>query len=73
MFVKWSDGVTKRTRTDTNFDQNVDVTAVFAAASIQISSSGKAALGDSYTFTKLPSRASIWILPASAGMSMAAR
>ena len=42
--------MTKRTRTDTNFDQNVDVTAVFAAASIQISSSGKAALGDSYTF-----------------------
>ena len=27
VFVKWSDGVTKRTRTDTNFDQNVDVTA----------------------------------------------
>ena len=50
VFVKWSDGVTKRTRTDTNFDQNVDVTAVFAAASIQISSSGKATLGDSYTF-----------------------
>ena len=50
VFVKWSDGVTKRTRTDTNFDQNVDVTAVFAAASIQISSSGKAMLGDSYTF-----------------------
>ena len=50
VFVKWSDGVTKRTRTDTNFDQNVDVTAVFAAASIQISSSGKAGLGDSYTF-----------------------
>ena len=50
VFVKWSDGVTKRTRTDTNFDQNVDVTAVFAAASIQISTSGKAVLGDSYTF-----------------------
>ena len=50
VFVKWSDGVTKRTRTDTNFDQNVDVTAVFAAASIQVSSSGKAGLGDSYTF-----------------------
>ena len=50
VFVKWSDGVTKRTRTDTNFDQNVDVTAVFAAASIQISSSGKALLGDAYTF-----------------------
>ena len=50
VFVKWSDGVTKRTRTDTNFDQNADVTAVFAAASIQVSSSGKAGLGDSYTF-----------------------
>ena len=50
VFVKWSDGVTKRTRTDTNFDQNVDVTAVFAAASIQISNSGKAVLGDAYTF-----------------------
>ena len=50
VFVKWSDGVTKRTRTDTNFDQNVDVTAVFAAASIQISSSGEAVLGDAYTF-----------------------
>ena len=50
VFVKWSDGVTKRTRTDTNFDQNVDVTAVFAAASIHISSSGKAVLGDAYTF-----------------------
>ena len=50
VFVKWSDGVTKRTRTDTNFDQNVDVTAVFAAASIQVSSSGKAGLGDSYIF-----------------------
>ena len=50
VFVKWSDGVTKSTRTDTNFDQNVDVTAVFAAASIQISSSGKAVLGSSYTF-----------------------
>ena len=28
MFVKWSDGVTKRTRTDTNFDQNVDNSAL---------------------------------------------
>ena len=41
VFVKWSDGVTSKTRTDT---------AVFAAASIQVSSSGKAGLGDSYTF-----------------------
>ena len=45
VFVKWSDGVTQKTRTDTNFKQNVDVTAVFAAASVQ------AVLGDSYTFT----------------------
>ena len=51
VFVKWSDGVTQKTRTDTNFKQNVDVTAVFAAASVHISSTGKAVLGDSYTFT----------------------
>ena len=50
MFVKWSDGVTKKTRTDSDFKQNLDVTAVFAQASIQISSDGKAVLGDSYTF-----------------------
>ena len=46
VFVKWSDGVTQKTRTDTNFKQNVDVTAVFAAASVHISSTGKAVLGD---------------------------
>ena len=51
VFVKWSDGVTQKTRTDTNFKQNVDVTAVFAAASVHISSTGKAVLGDSYSFT----------------------
>ena len=45
VFVKWSDGVTQKTRTDTNFKQNVDVTAVFAAASVHISSTGKAVLG----------------------------
>ena len=50
VFVKWSDGVTKKTRTDSDFKQNLDVTAVFAQASIQISSDGKAVLGDSYTF-----------------------
>ena len=43
--------MTQKTRTDTNFKQNVDVTAVFAAASVHISSTGKAVLGDSYTFT----------------------
>ncbi|MDD7169776.1 MAG: SGNH/GDSL hydrolase family protein [Faecalibacterium sp.] len=51
VFVKWSDGVTQKTRTDTNFKQNVDVTAMFAQASISISSTGKAVLGDYYTFT----------------------
>ena len=51
VFVRWSDGVTQKTRTDTNFKQNVDVTAMFAQASINISSTGKAVLGDSYTFT----------------------
>ena len=51
VFVKWSDGVTKKTRTDTNFKQNLDVTAVFAAASVQISSSeSKAAVGSTCTF-----------------------
>ena len=50
-FCKWSDGATQKTRSDTNFKQNVDVTAVFAAASVHISSTGKAVLGDSYTFT----------------------
>ena len=50
VFVKWSDGMTKKTRTDSDFKQNLDVTAVFAQASIQISSDGKAVLGDSYTF-----------------------
>ena len=41
VFVKWSDGVTDRTRTDTGFKQNLDVTAVFSAVSVQISSDGK--------------------------------
>lgn len=51
VFVKWSDGVTKKTRTDTNFKQNLDVTAVFAAASVQISSSeSKASVGSTCTF-----------------------
>lgn len=48
VFVKWSDGVTSKTRTDTGFKQNLDVTAVFAAASVHISE-GKAFAG-SYVF-----------------------
>ena len=50
VFVKWSDGVTKKTRTDANFKQNLDVTAVFAAASVHISSEGKASVGGTCTF-----------------------
>ena len=50
VFVKWSDGVTDRTRTDTGFKQNLDVTAVFSAVSVQISSDGKGFWGTSYTF-----------------------
>ena len=48
VFVKWSDGVTSKTRTDTGFKQNLDVTAVFAAASVHISED-KASAG-SYVF-----------------------
>lgn len=50
VFVKWSDGVTSKTRTDTNFKQNVDVTAVFAAASVQISYESHGFFSQSYTF-----------------------
>lgn len=50
VFVKWSDGLTSKTRTDTSFKQNLDVTAVFGTASVQITSEGKGAVGSSYTF-----------------------
>lgn len=50
VFVKWSDGLTSKTRTDTGFKQNLDVTAVFGTASVQITSEGKGAVGSSYTF-----------------------
>ena len=45
VFVKWSDGLT-----DTDFKQNLDVTAVFGTASVHITSEGKGAVGSSYTF-----------------------
>ena len=48
--VKWSDGLTSKTRTDTDFKQNLDVTAVFGTASVHITSEGKGAVGSSYTF-----------------------
>ena len=50
VFVKWSDGLTSKTRTDTDFKQNLDVTAVFGTASVNITSEGKGAVGSSYTF-----------------------
>ena len=50
VFVKWSDGLTSKTRTDTDFKQNLDVTAVFGTASVHSTSEGKGAVGSSYTF-----------------------
>lgn len=50
VFVKWSDGLTSKIRTDTDFKQNLDVTAVFGTASVHITSEGKGAVGSSYTF-----------------------
>ena len=50
VFVKWSDGLTSKTRTDTDFKQNLDVTAVFGTASVHITREGKGAVGSSYTF-----------------------
>ena len=50
VFVKWSDGLASKTRTDTDFKQNLDVTAVFGTASVHITSEGKGAVGSSYTF-----------------------
>ena len=50
VFVKWGDGLTSKTRTDTDFKQNLDVTAVFGTASVHITSEGKGAVGSSYTF-----------------------
>ena len=50
-FVNWSDGVTSRTRTDSNFKQNRDVTSVFSRASVEIAGEGSGLLGMNYTFT----------------------
>ena len=50
-FVNWSDGVTSRTRTDSSFKQNLDVTAVFSRASVEIVGEGSGLLGMNYTFT----------------------
>lgn len=49
VFLKWSDGVTSSTRTDTNFKQNVNVTAIFGTASVSISGAATATPGELYT------------------------
>ena len=49
-FVNWSDGVTTPTRTDSGFKQNLDVTAVFSRASVEITGEGSGILGMNYTF-----------------------
>ena len=59
VFVKWSDGITFRSRTDTDFKQDLAVTAIFAQASVQIDGKPdgsrvtvKAALKGDYTSAK---------------------
>lgn len=59
VFVKWSDGITSRSRTDTDFKQDLAVTAIFAQASVQIDGKPdgsrvtvKAALKGDYTNAK---------------------
>jgi lysophospholipase L1-like esterase len=49
VFLKWSDGVTSSTRTDTNFKQNVNVTALFGTAAVSISGAATATPGELYT------------------------
>ena len=49
VFVKWSDGITSKTRKDTNFTENMDVTAVFAPLSLKITGE-RAAQGASINF-----------------------
>lgn len=51
IFVKWSDGSTSASRTDTNFTKNVNVTAVFAQAGVTISGASNITLGGSVTLT----------------------
>lgn len=61
-FIKWSDGNTNATRTDKDFKQNVNVTAMFGAklvVSIEQGSSGTAKVGDSVRFSASVSDKSI--------------
>lgn len=53
-FIKWSDGNTNATRTDKDFKQNVNVTAMFGAklvVKIEQGSSGTAKVGDNVRFS----------------------
>ena len=53
-FLKWSDGNTNATRTDKNFKQNLDVTAMFGAEfviTIREGSSGTITLGETFGFS----------------------
>lgn len=61
-FIKWSDGNANATRTDKDFKQNVNVTAMFGAklvVSIEQGSSGTAKVGDSVRFSASVSDKSI--------------
>lgn len=61
-FIKWSDGNTNATRTDKDFKQNVNVTAMFGAklvVTIEQGSSGTAKVGDSVRFSAAVSDKSI--------------
>lgn len=61
-FIKWSDGKTDATRTDKDFKQNVNVTAMFGAklvVSIEQGSSGTAKVGDKLIFSASVSDKSI--------------
>lgn len=49
VFVKWSDGVTSKTRKDTDFTENMDVTAIFAPLSLKITGE-RTILGTSINF-----------------------
>lgn len=50
VFVKWSDGVTNKTRLDANFKQNLDVTAVFLAARCRSAAAARAQWAAACTF-----------------------
>ena len=51
VFVKWSDGSTSASRTDTGFTKNVNVTAVFDKASVSISGGTSVTAGATLTLT----------------------